>query len=276
MGLNTVTINFTRTKDSQLNWVVTQLFKPLWLKKWKWISNTCLLTYWCDRIFIFLFVALHQLALYMNHFLTTPGGKYPSTSNTPLIQFPYQLLFNLKQSLVINKNNGKDKSNQSTLFLINSDWNQVRYHHSPNSSRIQSQSIVHQHHVSVYLLSICMRLCLVIVFLTYTKWLHYNIIWGPWCTRTSQVTSQSCCWATKLSTYTTKTLQYQQHIHHLDFSYHRTFKQKKVQFPVEQIQVIPSHISQPLIKTIKLFTYIYIYIYIYIYACAFSFFLILS
>jgi len=40
-----------------------------------------------------------------------------------------------------------------------------------------------------------------------------------------------------------KTLHYQQHIHHLNFSSHRTFKQKKVQFPEQQVQVTPSYFA---------------------------------
>jgi hypothetical protein len=61
-----------------------------------------------------------------------------------------------------------------------------------------------------------------------------------------------------------KTFHYQQHIHHLDFSSHRIFKQKKVQFPEQQIQVIPSHISQPLIKAIQLLIYVRAFIFPYI------------
>jgi hypothetical protein len=113
-------------------------------------------------------------------------------------------------------------------------WIQVKYNHSLWFNSIKSLSTF----------SVQVTKCLVTVFLTNTKRFHDNIIWYN-CIHHNPYVEQQNCQHTPL-----KTFHYQQHIHHLDFSSHTIFKQEKVQFPEQQIQVIPSHISQPLIKAI--------------------------
>jgi len=72
-------------------------------KKRIYSSNTCILTYWCDRIFIFLFVFLNLLALPTNDYSFPYVTKGHSSTS---IQFPYQLIFNLKTNTGDKNNNG--------------------------------------------------------------------------------------------------------------------------------------------------------------------------